>query len=71
MEQRTATRDQVYFEKLDKIIEAMDKTAHRLNEINGTLGRIHFYFTEGTKDLVTKLDNLYNATSAGNIHRGE
>ena len=47
MEQRTDTRDQMYFDRLDKIIEAMDKTNHRLKEINGTLGRIHFHLSDG------------------------
>lgn len=49
MEQRTATRDQVLFDKIDATNKALELLAHRLKEINGTLSRIDFKVTEGDK----------------------
>ena len=42
MDGRPTMKDQLYLDKLEKICEAGDLIAHRLKEINGTLGRIEF-----------------------------
>lgn len=51
MDGRPTMKDQLYLDKLERLIEKMcdaaDLIAHRLKEINGTLGRIDFWISQG------------------------
>jgi len=46
MDGRPTMTDNQYLEKLEKLCKAGDLIAHRLSEINGTLGRIEFHITQ-------------------------
>ena len=58
MDGRPTMTDELYLEKVERLIEKMcdaaDLIAHRLKEINGTLGRIEFAMAQFDYNYISK-----------------